>query len=79
MSPGFVWIKILNDFYNIFGWKCNYGSAFVSNIVNISRKRAIIKKNGAFFRKENIEKLGFFLKISYEIITQLLHIHFNPL
>ena len=41
---------------------------FVRSIVKISRKRAIIRNNGALFRKENIKKLGFFLKISYETI-----------
>ena len=35
---------------------------FVSNIVNISRKTAIIRNKGALFRKENIKKLGFSLK-----------------
>ena len=68
MFLGFVWIKILNDFSNIFGWKCNCRSVFVSNAINISRKRAIIRKKGALFRKENIKKLRFFLKISYETI-----------
>ena len=32
---------------------------FLSNIVNISRKGAIIRNKGAFFREENIEKFGF--------------------
>ena len=41
---------------------------FLSNIVNISRKRAIIRNIGAYFREENIEKFGFFLKIVYETI-----------
>ena len=41
---------------------------FVSNIIDISRKRAIIRNPGALFGKEKIEKLGFFLKISYRTI-----------
>ena len=41
---------------------------FVSNTINISRKWAIIRKKEALFRKENIKKLRFFLKISYETI-----------
>ena len=40
----------------------------VNNIVDISRKRAIIRNKGALFNREKIEKLGFFLKISYETI-----------
>ena len=67
-AMGFVSIKILNDFSSISGWKYVTVDRFVSNIVNISRKRAIITNKGALFRKENIEKLGFFKKISYETI-----------
>ena len=44
--------------------------AFVSNIVDISRKRAIIRNMAALFRKEDIEKLGFFLEIGYKPIFE---------
>ena len=36
--------------------------------VDISRKSAIIRNKEALFRKEKIEKLGFFHKISYKTV-----------
>ena len=67
---GFLWIKILNDFSNIFGWKCNCRQTFVSNIVNISRKRAIITNKGDCLENK-ILKLRFFLKISYQSVCKI--------
>ena len=43
---------------------------FFSNIVKISRKRAIIRNNGALFRKENIKSWTFSLKSVMKLFSQ---------